>query len=341
VAGEAATALLRLDAPVAASVGDRFVVRRPSPGQVVAGGIVLDPLPPTGLARRRLRPERLAALQSAVAGGDADAVIAALLGLHGALSTARCAAVTAAVGRRPGNPTGPGLATGHPQAPEGGAADPHLAPDVAADLATTALASVAARHARDPLASGLAVAELRLELAARVRRLAGLPETIATAAAASVLERLVAEGRLVRDGERVRDAARPAGPPPELVAAMERLEHRLSAPAPSPLSRAAREAGCPPEGVRALETAGRIVRVELDLAWAAPTYQRLAATALAMARRGPLSPAAFRDATGTSRRYVLAILEDLDRRGILQRGPDGHRPGPRAPAASAPAPTSR
>jgi hypothetical protein len=33
----------------------------------------------------------------------------------------------------------------------------------------------------------------------------------------------------------------------------------------------------------------------------------------------------------TSRRYVLAILEDLDRRGILQRTAEGHIPGPRAP----------
>jgi hypothetical protein len=52
---------------------------------------------------------------------------------------------------------------------------------------------------------------------------------------------------------------------------------------------------------------------------------------LALAQQTPLTPASFRDATGTSRRYVLAILEDLDRRGILQRTPEGHIPGPRAP----------
>ena len=51
-----------------------------------------------------------------------------------------------------------------------------------------------------------------------------------------------------------------------------------------------------------------------------------------MAAREPLTPAAYRDATGTSRKYVLAILEDLDRRAILRRTPDGHVPGPKAPA---------
>ena len=48
-----------------------------------------------------------------------------------------------------------------------------------------------------------------------------------------------------------------------------------------------------------------------------------------MAAVAPLSPAAYRDATGTSRRYVLAILEDLDRRGLLRRTDAGHVLGPR------------
>jgi hypothetical protein len=43
----------------------------------------------------------------------------------------------------------------------------------------------------------------------------------------------------------------------------------------------------------------------------------------------PLSPAAYRDATGSSRRYVLAILEDLDRQGLLRRTDAGHVLGPR------------
>jgi len=75
----------------------------------------------------------------------------------------------------------------------------------------------------------------------------------------------------------------------------------------------------------------RIVRVAPDLAYAAETYRDLEALALRLADGGPLTPAAFRDATGTSRKYALAILEELDARGVLRRGPDGHRLGPRAP----------
>ena len=78
--------------------------------------------------------------------------------------------------------------------------------------------------------------------------------------------------------------------------------------------------------------------VEPDLAYAMITYRDLAARALTMAGRAPLTPAALRDATGTSRKYVMAILADLDRRGILRRTADGHVPGPRAARSAVTAP---
>jgi selenocysteine-specific elongation factor len=112
---------------------------------------------------------------------------------------------------------------------------------------------------------------------------------------------------------------------------MDRLERALATAAPPALAEAARTAGCSREGVRALETSGRIVVLEPDLAYAATTYREITATAVAMARTAPLTPAALRDATGTSRRFVMAILEDLDRRAVLRRTSDGHVPGSRAP----------
>ena len=69
-----------------------------------------------------------------------------------------------------------------------------------------------------------------------------------------------------------------------------------------------------------------------DLAYAASAYRELQRQALDLAGAGPLTPAALRDATGTSRKYVMAILEDLGRRGVLRRTPDGHVPA-RAPAS--------
>ena len=312
------TALLRLDAPVAVIVGDPFVLRRPSPGLVLAGGLVLDAIPPRGPARRRVTAERLADLDAAVAARDPEHALAALVDLHGVLPRERVEALAAIL---------PGAAARR-------GATAHVAPDVTIGLDAMALAAVAAHHAAVPLSVGLADAELRRALATEVRRRSDAEARVTAAVAGDVLDRLAAGVRLVREGDRWHDPDRAAGLPPDLLAAMDRLEAALSVPAPPALAAVALAVGCPPDGLRALEAAGRIVRIEADLAWAAPAYQRLAALALSMARQGRLSPAAFRDATGTSRRFVLAILEDLDRRGILQRTPDGHVPGPRAPVSS-------
>ena len=208
-----------------------------------------------------------------------------------------------------------------------------LAPDVAALAADAALARVG---------DGSSLADLRTAMARAIRRSVTLAWDDAVRAAGDVVDALVRDARLVRAGDRVTlPGAAPTVPDPALVAAMDRLEAALSVVAPPSLADAARAARCPPEGVRALERDGRIVVLEPTLAYAAGTYATLTAQALALATTAPLTPAALRDATGTSRRYVMAILEDLDRRGVLRRTPEGHRPGPRAAATAAASATTR
>jgi selenocysteine-specific elongation factor len=301
VAARQTAAMLTLERPTATFVGDRAVVREPASGAVVAGVRVLDPLPARGVSRRRLTAERLDRLAAAVAAGDAAGLAAARLDLHGALAD------------------GPALA---------------LAADVAEALEAAALEAVAAHHRDTPLSAGLPLPRARAAVLRRLRAMATIERRDAAraqSAVADTIDDLVARGALARSGESLRDPARGADLPAELADSMDRLEAALSVAAPPGLDEAAAQAGCPPEGVRALAADGRIVRLGPDLAWAAPTYQRLAALALERARETPLTPAAYRDATGTSRKYVMAILEDLDRRGILQRTPHGHVPGPRAP----------
>jgi len=295
--GDEVTAVLRLERPVAVADGDRFVLRRSSPGGTEAGGRVLDSHPPRGVARRRITPERLVALAAPAAplAGRPDHETA-LLELHGARI---------------------------------GAGTTRLAADVAVALSEKALAIVAEEHG---------LAELRLELARELRRRVTLAPDDALAASGALIERLVEDGTLARDGDRVRDPRREsAGRSATLLAAMDRLEAALDVPAPPPLADAARAAGCPPDGLRALEAAGRIVRVGDDLAWSTEAYRRLTSAALELAARAPVTPAALRDVTGTSRKYVMAILEDLVRQGWLRRVADGHVPGPRAPARDVPA----
>jgi len=291
--GEVA-AILRLERPVAVAAADRFVLRRPSPGGTLAGGRILDAMPPRGVSRRRMTPERLAALAAAA---TEDAAESARVDLHGAV---------------PGNPA-------------------RLADGLAAALRADILADIAASG------EWLSIADVRARGALTLRRLVTLSAADARAVVTSVVEDLVREGRLARDGDRIGAAGRaPAGPGPETLAAMTRLESALDVPAPPSLSEAALAAACPLDGIRALESAGRIIRLDDDLAYATEAYRRLEARAVELATASPLAPAALRDATGTSRKYVMAILEDLDRRGVLRRTPAGHVPGPRAAASTRP-----
>jgi hypothetical protein len=208
--------------------------------------------------------------------------------------------------------------------PGGGIA---LAPDVDATAAAAALAQVSTDGA---------LSNARAAAARALRRSVTIDRSVAATAANGVVDRLVASGRLVQDGSTLRlPGASPIAPTdPALEAAMDRLESALSVAAPPSLADAALAAGARPAAIRELERAGRIVVLEPDLAYAAVRYRELEATALRLAARGPLTPAAFRDETGTSRKFVMAILADLDRRGILRRTADGHVPGPRAATAA-------
>jgi selenocysteine-specific elongation factor len=298
------TAILRLDAPVAAAAGDRFVLRRPSPAEPLAGGRVLDSRPPSGAAWRRASGAEVRAL--AVAATSAERATA-LLALHGALP--RSHPVAASLPARSAVMAGR-LA---------------LARRVASAVAAEAVDAVTAGPTH-----GIPLAELRGRMGRALRRRASVDADVAVEAGGAIVDALVRAGRLGHAGDLVHVPGRAVGPAPEVLAAMDRLEALLDRPAPPGLAEAARAAGCPPAGMAALEAAGRIVRVDEDLAWSAAAFARLRAAALELATSGPVTPAALRDATGTSRKYVMALLEELNRRGVLARTPGGHVRGPRA-----------
>ena len=287
----AAVAILRLSASVAVTAGDRLVLRRTGGTARIVGALVVDAAPARGISRRRQTAVRVATLMAAVEAGDTAAAVSARTDLHGIVE---------------------------PSA---------VAPDllVAAEAAVLAVAD-------GP--DGAPLMDARAVAARILRRGATISRTAVEPIAAGIVDTLVRDRRLERHGATVRKPGTtpPAAPAdPVIAAAMDRLERSLAVATPPGLADAARTAACPPAGVRELERSGRIVVLESDLAYATTTYRELVEMALAMARRAPLTPAALRDATGTSRKYVMAILADLDRRGILRRGPDGHVPGPKAP----------
>ena len=313
IRGDPNALLLSLARASATFGGARAVLREPASGDVVAGVHVLDTRPPRGASRRRVTPERVAALRTAIGQGWSG-IDGALIDLHGARVL-----------------------------DDGSIRSLALARDVRTALDAAALEAVAAHHREAAVSPGLPLPRARTAVLRRLRSLATVERRdldLVSVTVARVVNHLVSDGRLLRRDDVLRDPAIAGEQSEELVEAMARLERALDTPAPPPLGDAAVAAACPPEGVQALQAAGRIVRLGAELAWSTGAYHRLAAVALERSRLAPLTPAALRDATGTSRKYVLAILEDLDRREILRRTPEGHIPGPRAPQQAAPSPTA-
>ncbi|MFV2063504.1 MAG: selenocysteine-specific translation elongation factor, partial [Chloroflexota bacterium] len=216
-----AVAILRLDRPVAAGIGARFVLRRPPPARLLAGGIVLDPMPMRGRSRHRQTPERVQQLADAVSSGARPSVADALLALRGIL------------------PLPDGMT---------------LAADVADEAGAAAIEAVEEHHVARPDQAGMPLSSLRATTLQAIRRQISTRQRDAETLAVAIVDTLLAEGQLLRLGDEVR--SRDHQPPSHdaaLDAAMDRLETLLDTSAPPSLRGAASDAGCPSEGFRELE----------------------------------------------------------------------------------------
>jgi selenocysteine-specific elongation factor len=77
---------------------------------------------------------------------------------------------------------------------------------------------------------------------------------------------------------------------------------------------------------------GLLVQLSEDVVFRSVDYQALVRQIVTQLDEGPATVAQIRDRLGSSRKYVLALLEHLDRQGVTVRDGDlrrlGRRPGP-------------
>src|SRR5438477_10265512 len=175
--GDTGWAQLRLAAPLAVAVGDRFVIRRPSPPETLGGGAVAD----ISGERMRRRREAVAVLERRSAPTAASRLLAALdvprtlveAGARGGLDASeRDAAARELV------ESGRAVAL----------ADALLARDSFEALATRVERTLAATHRRSPLRAGAPREEVRSSLDLPPKRFNAL------------VERLTVDGRIAERG---------------------------------------------------------------------------------------------------------------------------------------------
>jgi selenocysteine-specific elongation factor len=309
---------LRLEAPVVAARGDRYILRSYSPPATIAGGVILDPVPPRGRVRAPSAVERLQALDhGSDEAGSREATLraaAALIGGAGA-SAFPLTALMWRAGADPGDVPSV-VAELIENGSAASAGDVLVAPEILARLKTTVLSTLAAHHSAQPLSEGIPREELRMQ---QFRR--GHPAVFARA-----LDDLAAEGRIaLRD--RVALASHRVALSPEEERAREAIEAAYAKGGLTPPDAAALA------GVVGVSTAviDRVVKllqrqkvlVRLDaLLFHDAALQQLKSEIAAMKTAEGLAKidvASFKTRFGVTRKFAIPLLEYLDRERVTRR----------------------
>lgn len=308
---------LELREPTVAVRGDRYILRRPSPGETLGGGVVVDAQPKR--RHKRFDAAVLARLEALRHGSPAEVLLQAFQGpaalaVREAVARARLAEDQAA------QALNELLAGGTLVLLEPGEAAPSaelLAWGIAQWSAETERAAreVVNYHRANPLRRGIPREELKSRLRIAAPRLFN-----------ALMRRWVADGVLEEGGSLVWRS----GYTVRLSAQQQALADRLLAKfaqspfAPPTVKDAQAEIG--EDLFNALLELGELVAVSPEVAFRRQDYDRMVAMVRQhFASQDTLTAAQFRDLLNTSRRYVLAFLEHLDAQGITIREGDARR----------------
>lgn len=305
--GGATVAEIRFESPVVLGRGDRLVLRSYSPVATIGGGRVIDPL-----ARPRRRAE-IAALQANRTGSDPE-TIARFLREAGAAGLG----LDALAGRLtlPADSTRRLMAEVPSAIPLLGAADHFVDAAVLSGLEQAALDRVRQHHEKDPLAKGLSKEELRRRVFGRA-----YPEVFETA-----LARLVSAGKTTETTDLVALVAhsvRLTGPEGAARAAIEKA---LAASGLEGVSlpnlhlQIGQDQKICENAVRVLVQEKAAERIGPGLLMARGALEKFRADARARFNPGAkLDVAEVKELTGLSRKYVIPLLEWLDRERVTRR----------------------
>jgi selenocysteine-specific elongation factor len=300
---------LRLEKPLVAARGDRFVIRTYSPMFTVGGGIVLEPHAPR---HRRFDPVVTQRLQSLLEGEPEEKVLTILaqspVGMD-ETNLARRAETDAQNARAILNR----LQTRR-QAVQVG--DVWFAQSVWDSLRQRVEGTLQRYHQQNPLRAGMPREELRSTLGGR------LPARLFEA----MLLRWQEEGLLALQGALVRLASFTIRLNERQQRLAQRVEQilREAGVTPPPLEVISQQVGAPPDAVRAmiqvLLEQEVLVRLEGDLFFHRETIDQLAELVRHTIReKGSLSVGEFRDLTGSSRKFAVPLLEYFDRIRLTRR----------------------
>lgn len=292
---------------IVAVKGQRFILRRPSPGATLGGGVIVDPHP-----KRRYRQNEtgvLAQLEAAARGTPSEVLLQTVesLGLASLKDAVAKASLSSDVSQAA---IAELRAAGELIELDGEALV--LTRATWGHLTRTAQATLAAFHAQFPLRAGMP----REELKSRLSKLTPLSPRLFNA----LLARAAVEGALVAQATSVRLATHTI----QFEAAQQNKINALLADfrrdpynTPLPKDCAARVGE---EVFTALVELGQLVQLSPEVVFLPETYTQAVAQVKAhLQANRTITVAAVRDMFKTSRKYALALLEHLDALGLTKR----------------------
>jgi selenocysteine-specific elongation factor len=307
--GETGWVQLRLAEPVALVKGDRFIIRQPSPGQTLGGGIVVDPAPRR--RHRRFRPGVITRLETLAQGTPEDILLQALES-HGPLTAAEAAKQTGLEAAQVRSLAGEMIESGQiiPLGGEG-PAQLFLARGRWATWLGNATRHLEKYHQDNPLKPGMMREELKSRLGLSPKEFSGF------------MERVSQMGHVVDEAVFVRLPDHEIRFTPEQETAVRNLVRRFRAdPFGTPSYKEC--VGLVGEDVLSvLISRGELTQVSPEVLLLTETVDSAVQELRRfVSRHGSVTVAQARDLFGSSRKYVLSLLEHLDQRGITQREGD-------------------
>ena len=293
---------LRLAMPLAVAVGDRFVIRRPSPPETLGGGAVAD----ISGERMRRRREAVAVLERRTAPTAASRLLAAL----DVPRTPDEAGARSGLDPRDRDAATRELLESERAVP---LADALVSRESFEAHATRIERSLAATHRRAPLRPGAPREEIRSTVDLPAKRFNAL------------VERLVRDGRIAERGSALALVTHTPTLTAEQESAWLRARAALTREPLQPPSPATLESeyGLDRELVAALAERGDLVRIGTEAVFLPDAVAHFAdAVVTELAATGTITVARARDLTGSSRKHVLPLLGFLDDRGITRRSGD-------------------
>ncbi len=305
--GETGWLQLELHAPVLAVRGDRFILRRPSPGETLGGGSVVEPQPKK--RHRRFDPATIAALETLAQGSPAEMLLQTALTLGPAtrkdlFTRARLAEPAALSALEELLGDGQLVALEDLVIPAA-----HLA--VLQQALTQALG---AYHQTYPLRRGMPREELksRLKLQPRLFTL--------------LLPRLAAQGILVENPKWVALPDHSVRYSPfQQVKVDELMKHFTAAPFAPPVVKEC-QALVGEDVLTAMLESGDLLAVSSEVVFRSGDFETmLVKLRQLMTQKGQVTLAEVRDLLQTSRKYIQPFLEYLDSINVTVREGDFRR----------------